>query len=444
MSKPVRLCDGWLHSVRVDSISVVSDTMAEKDHDFEVLPLVNLSEHDLANGAGNEASMTQTASVPNVRQAESGWLHDDYVAAARYARSQEQRAIEQAVEAIEDQVRADPASTPDQVGRQLALLQSAWDAFHEAHVNTLFDDDNDNTLYLATQRLVDDAKELGSSYVDVCVSPEDLKFQVAAARFARGQKQRAIEQAVEAVEDQVHADPASTPDQVGLRLALLQIAWNTFQAAHAHVGTLVSKEELMTDDALYLANQKLVADAEELGFDYMDAIENPHAPPVLALPVRGPRDQAAALAKDQRVICSTVADTLAEVETTLEVWGMFSPADYTVTELKDQAIIINDALSNLDVAGQLGYRILELDPTQRVRQKNFFFSAKRTNVKLAKQLKMGRSALSEAVPGPAGRHFSTFGMGAMQRSLTRVQEEPKMKGDQDFKKTQASQQRPQG
>ena len=96
------------------------------------------------------------------------------------------------------------------------------------------------------------------------------------------------------------------------------------------------------------------------------------------------------------------------------------------------------------MAGQLGYRILELDPTRRVRQRNFFFSARRTNVKLAKQLKMGLSALSEAVPDPAGRHFSTFGMGAMQRSLTRVQEEPKKKGDQDFKKTQVSQQWPQG
>ncbi len=271
------------------------------------------------------------------------------------------------------------------------------------------------------------------------LSPEDLQFQKAAARFARGQKQRAIEHAVEAVEDQVHADTASTPDQVGLRLALLRDAWYTFQAAHAHVGTLVSKEELMVDDALYFANRKLLDDAEELGFNYMVATKDPHAPPpVPALPVRGPRDRAAGLAKDQRMLCSTIADTLAEVEATLETWGMLSPPSYTITGLKDQAIILTDALSNLDVARQLSYRILELDPTQKVRQKNFFSGAMRTNMKLAKQLKMGLSALSEAVPNPAGQHFSTFGMGAMQRSLTRVQDEPLAEGKDDVKKAQVS------
>ena len=182
--------------MRVDSISVVSDTMAGNGNDREALLPVDLSEHDLAM--------------------ESGWLRDDDVAAARRTRRRRQRAIRQAVKAVETQVRARPASTSGQVGRQLTLLQSAWDAFHEAHVNTLFNDDNDNTLYLATQRLVDDAKELGSSYVNARISPEDLKFQVAAAKSARGEKQQAIEQAVEAVEDQVRANPASTPDQVGV------------------------------------------------------------------------------------------------------------------------------------------------------------------------------------------------------------------------------------
>ncbi|WP_416879611.1 hypothetical protein, partial [Litorimonas sp.] len=211
---------------------------------------------------------------------------------------------------------------------------------------------------------------------------------------------RAIERAAQDLAERVHADnPVSTPSQVKKKIEALQRAWDTFDQTHAEITALVSAADLEADDVVYFAARTMVLDAEALGATFVENIENPPVAPAPVPVVQTLEELAADLATDQASLCTSITDTLAEVELLVDGWEASVPPNYTIVNINFQASVIEGALAKLDIAAQQRSRILELDPSRRAAQHVLITAAQTNNQRTARGLKTKLSGLGDNVSG---------------------------------------------